>query len=130
MPIQAPGKRAKAGDKITMHCKEAHAPACLVSPKPNSAHVDKFDDATKNYTQTVLINGAQVSTLSTEDGHAQGWGSAVECAENNCGTVPAHSKSILLALINVLGTYIFSFSMDRHQDHLGHTGSELQEYQL
>lgn len=36
------------------------------------------------------MNGKQVSTLSTNDGHALGWGSAVECAEENCGTVPAH----------------------------------------
>lgn len=53
---------------------------------------DKYDDSTGNYTQTVLVNGNTVSTLSTSDGHAQGWGSAVECAETNCGTVPAHSK--------------------------------------
>ncbi|GAB1213714.1 hypothetical protein ATERTT37_002864 [Aspergillus terreus] len=52
---------------------------------------DKFDDSTGNYTQTVLVNNKTVSTLSTSDGHAQGWGSAVECAENNCGTVGAHS---------------------------------------
>lgn len=51
---------------------------------------DKFDDATGNYTQYVSINDKQVATLSTSDGHAQGWGSAVECAENNCGTMPAH----------------------------------------
>jgi hypothetical protein len=37
-----------------------------------------------------LVNGQQVSTLSTSDGQAQGWGSAVECAEDNCGTVAAH----------------------------------------
>jgi hypothetical protein len=39
----------------------------------------------------VLVNGVQVSTLSTSDGEAQGWGSAVECAAEDCGTVPAHS---------------------------------------
>jgi hypothetical protein len=38
------------------------------------------------------VNGQVVSTLSTSDGHAQGWGSAVECAETNCGTVGAHCK--------------------------------------
>jgi hypothetical protein len=54
---------------------------------------DKFDDSTGNYTQTVLVNGETVSTLSTSDGRAQGWGSAVECAEDNCGTMPAHSKN-------------------------------------
>lgn len=63
-------------------------------PHNHSAHTttDKFDDSTGNYTQTVLVNNKTVSTLSTSDGHAQGWGSAVECAENNCGTVGAHCK--------------------------------------
>ena len=51
---------------------------------------DKFDDASGNYTQTVSINGEAVATLSTNSGHAEGWGSAVECAEENCGTVGAH----------------------------------------
>ncbi|KAI7975556.1 hypothetical protein EIK77_005922 [Talaromyces pinophilus] len=59
--------------------------------KTKAASTDKYDDTTGNYTQTVLVNGNTVSTLSTSDGHAQGWGSAVECAETNCGTVPAHS---------------------------------------
>lgn len=38
----------------------------------------------------MLLNDESVSTLSTSDGRAQGWGSAVECAEENCGTVAAH----------------------------------------
>ncbi|KAF3399857.1 hypothetical protein F1880_008167 [Penicillium rolfsii] len=71
MPVQGDSSTANAGDKVTMHYK--------------------FDDSTGNYTQTVLVNGEVVSTLSTSDGRAQGWGSAVECAENNCGTVPAHT---------------------------------------
>lgn len=53
---------------------------------------DKYDDSTGNYTQRVLVNGKTISTLSTSVGYAQGWGSAVECAETNCGTVPAHCK--------------------------------------
>lgn len=61
---------AGAGDEVTMHYK--------------------FDDASGNYTQTVSINGEVVSTLSTSSGKAQGWGSSVECAEENCGTMPAH----------------------------------------
>ncbi|RMY71448.1 hypothetical protein D0863_05142, partial [Hortaea werneckii] len=52
---------------------------------------DEYQDDSGNYTQTVSLNGHVVSTLSTSDGHAQGWGSAVECAETNCGTVSAHS---------------------------------------
>jgi hypothetical protein len=53
---------------------------------------DKYDDSTGNYTQYVSINGNQVHTLSTSDGYALGFGSAVECAETNCGVVPAHSE--------------------------------------
>ncbi|KAF2638842.1 hypothetical protein P280DRAFT_430296 [Massarina eburnea CBS 473.64] len=70
MPVQAEGSTAKAGDKITMHYV--------------------FSDSTGNYTQYVLLNGNQVSTLSTEDGQAQGFGSAVECAATDCGSMPAH----------------------------------------
>ncbi|KAJ4355057.1 hypothetical protein N0V95_003275 [Ascochyta clinopodiicola] len=70
MPVQTEGTDAVASDKITMHYK--------------------FDDASGNYTQYVSINDKQLPTLSTSDGQAQGWGSAVECAENNCGTMPAH----------------------------------------
>lgn len=51
---------------------------------------DEYDASTGNYTQTVSLNGAVVSTLSTSDGYAEGWGSAVECAASDCGTVPAH----------------------------------------
>lgn len=56
---------------------------------------DKFDDASQNYTQTVSINDKVVATLSTKDGEAQGWGSAVECAAEDCGTVGAHCKLTL-----------------------------------
>ncbi|KAH8596233.1 hypothetical protein B0O99DRAFT_686276 [Bisporella sp. PMI_857] len=71
MPVQGPPVRAAIGAQVTMHYK--------------------FNDATQNYTQTVQVNGNTVGTLSTKDGHALGWGSAVECAATNCGTVPAHS---------------------------------------
>ncbi|KAJ4314238.1 hypothetical protein N0V94_006546 [Neodidymelliopsis sp. IMI 364377] len=70
MPVQTDGTNAVEGEKITMHYK--------------------FDDASGNYTQYVSINGNQIATLSTNDGQAQGWGSSVECAEDNCGTMPAH----------------------------------------
>lgn len=65
--------------------------------------VDQYVASTGNYTQTVSLNGAVVSTLSTSDGEAEGWGSAVECAADNCGTVPAHRKFpnfVLLLLSN------------------------------
>ncbi|KAF4154037.1 hypothetical protein CNMCM6936_006341 [Aspergillus lentulus] len=70
-PLQGKSAPAKPGDHVTMHYK--------------------YDDASGNYTQTLSVNGKVVSTLSTSDGHAQGWGSAVECAANDCGTVGAHS---------------------------------------
>lgn len=72
-----------------MHCKHVIQQICKIEL---IRCADKFDDSTGNYTQTVLVNDKIVSTLSTSDGHAQGWGSAVECAEENCGTVPAHCK--------------------------------------
>ncbi|KPM36570.1 hypothetical protein AK830_g10002 [Neonectria ditissima] len=68
--VQGESSTAVAGDQVTMHYK--------------------FDDDSGNYTQIVSVNGQEVSTLSTSDGHAQGFGSSVECAEENCGTVPAH----------------------------------------
>ncbi|KAF2011626.1 hypothetical protein BU24DRAFT_285463 [Aaosphaeria arxii CBS 175.79] len=80
MPVQTPGTPAVAGNKITMHYK--------------------FDDASGNYTQLVSINGKQVAELSTSSGHAEGWGSAVECAENNCGTVGAHSWTDTKIILN------------------------------
>ncbi|KAF2131804.1 hypothetical protein P153DRAFT_395105 [Dothidotthia symphoricarpi CBS 119687] len=70
MPVQTEPTTAKEGDKITMHYK--------------------FDDKSGNYTQYVLVNNKQVATLSTSDGHAMGWGSAVECAADDCGTMLAH----------------------------------------
>ncbi|KAK3900311.1 hypothetical protein C8A05DRAFT_45819 [Staphylotrichum tortipilum] len=71
MPVQSESTTAYPGDQVTMHYK--------------------FDDATGNYTQYVSVNGNLVRTLSTSDGRALGFGSAVECAESNCGIVPAHT---------------------------------------
>ncbi|KAH6880352.1 hypothetical protein B0T10DRAFT_519287 [Thelonectria olida] len=81
MPVEGQHSTAVAGDKVTMHYK--------------------YNDSTGNYTQTVSVNGKTVSTLSTSDGHAQGWGSAVECAENNCGTVPAHKWTNTKIILDV-----------------------------
>jgi hypothetical protein len=75
--------------------------------------IDKYNDATRKFDQTVSINGAIVSTLSTSEfpfyytyhcnilliiilgsGQAQGWGTAVECQADACkGTAAAHGKS-------------------------------------
>ncbi|KAF2162456.1 hypothetical protein M409DRAFT_27080 [Zasmidium cellare ATCC 36951] len=49
-----------------------------------------YNSGTGNYTQYLSQNGNVVSTLSTSDGQAQGWGTATECADDNCGTFPAH----------------------------------------
>ncbi|KAI0152675.1 hypothetical protein GGR57DRAFT_503538 [Xylariaceae sp. FL1272] len=70
-PVYSDSTAASAGNEITMHYT--------------------YDDSTGNYTQAVSINGNQVATLSTSDGYAQGYGTAVECAAEDCGTVPAHS---------------------------------------
>ncbi|KAK5679418.1 hypothetical protein LTS10_008235 [Elasticomyces elasticus] len=50
----------------------------------------KYNDATKQIDQTVSVNGAVVSTLSTTSGVGAGWGTAMECQSVNCGTVPEH----------------------------------------
>ncbi|KAF7198217.1 hypothetical protein HII31_00573 [Pseudocercospora fuligena] len=50
----------------------------------------KYNDDTAKYDQTISLNGTAVSTISTDSGKAQGWGTAVECQQAACGTVPAH----------------------------------------
>jgi hypothetical protein len=90
MPVQGPSAAAQATDHITMHCKQYNL--FVLGSVSDNSFADKYDDSTGNYTQTVSLNGNTVSTLSTSDAHAQGWGSAIECAANDCGTMPAHSK--------------------------------------
>ncbi|PSR97221.1 hypothetical protein BD289DRAFT_339109, partial [Coniella lustricola] len=70
---QAVGSTGGAGTAVTFHYK--------------------YDDSTGNYTQNVIVGGSVISTLSTSDGQAEGWGSAVECAASDCGTVGAHTWS-------------------------------------
>jgi hypothetical protein len=70
---------------------------------------DVYNDATQQYDQSVAIDGTVVSTLSTgkflhnpwrckglivaASGHAEGWGTAVECQDAACvGKVDAHGK--------------------------------------
>ncbi|GME33922.1 hypothetical protein L218DRAFT_991829 [Neofusicoccum parvum] len=69
--ISGPRSNSRPGDQVTMHYR--------------------FDDATGNYTQVVSVNGVSVSQISTNSGHAQGWGTALECTTRPCGSVPAHS---------------------------------------
>lgn len=80
----------------------------LVSRLCSSQWVDQYVSSTGNYTQTVYLNGVVVSTLSTSDGEAEGWGSAVECASDNCGTVPAHSEFLEFVLLLLSNWPIFS----------------------
>ncbi|GCB25453.1 hypothetical protein AAWM_08338 [Aspergillus awamori] len=81
-PIYGDGQAdGTKGDKVTIHYK--------------------FDGSTGSYTQTVLINGKTASTLSTSDGKALGWGSAVECAEDNCDTVGDHSWTNATIILDV-----------------------------
>jgi hypothetical protein len=96
---------AGAGAQVTMKC-EFLIPSLsryLVDTFP-----DKYNDSTKKYDQTVYVNGAVVSTLSTgklsivsqfpctqlrhiaASGVAQGWGTAAECQAAACGTYAAH----------------------------------------
>ncbi|VUC31906.1 unnamed protein product [Clonostachys rosea] len=80
-PVQGDEAPAVAGDKITMHYK--------------------YNDSTKQYDQTTQINGVTVSTLSTTDGYAQGWGSAVECAAEDCGSMGAHTWTDTKIILDV-----------------------------
>ncbi|WZH46997.1 uncharacterized protein QYS62_008127 [Fusarium acuminatum] len=45
-----------------------------------------YNDATNQYDQTVSIDGTVVSSLFTDiaSGHAEGWGTAVECQDDAC----------------------------------------------
>ncbi|KAF4966872.1 hypothetical protein FSARC_5485 [Fusarium sarcochroum] len=72
---------ADAGDKLTMHYV--------------------YNDSTDKYDQTVTINGNVVSEISTSSGHAEGWGTAVECQDDACvGTVDAHEYLDTTIILN------------------------------
>ncbi|KAF7118662.1 hypothetical protein CNMCM5793_008200 [Aspergillus hiratsukae] len=72
---------ANPGDKLTMHYK--------------------YNDSTGNYDQSVAINGEVVSTLSTNSGQAQGWGTAVECQDDACySTTAAHQYLDTTIILN------------------------------
>ncbi|KAM0239569.1 hypothetical protein ACHAP5_008215 [Fusarium lateritium] len=60
-----------------------------------------YNDATNEYDQTVSIDGTVVSSLSTASGHAEGWGTAVECQDDACvGTVEAHEYLDTTIILN------------------------------
>lgn len=84
---------AAPGAKVTMHCKlNCPFPSHFLPIRPLCVLtlLDKYNDATAKYDQTVSLNGKVVSKLSTDSGKAQGWGTAVECQSAACGTAPAH----------------------------------------
>ncbi|KAH6700654.1 hypothetical protein DL95DRAFT_429847 [Leptodontidium sp. 2 PMI_412] len=63
--------KANPGDQVTYHYK--------------------YNTATAKTDQTVSVNGNVVSTLSTSSGKGGlGWGTAMECQQATCGTVPTH----------------------------------------
>ncbi|KAK0221189.1 hypothetical protein EDD85DRAFT_263663 [Armillaria nabsnona] len=52
----------------------------------------KYDESTESYTQKVTVNGKVISTITTSDGKAIGWGTAVECQDDACnGTSTTHT---------------------------------------
>ncbi|KAJ4251470.1 hypothetical protein NW762_011455 [Fusarium torreyae] len=60
-----------------------------------------YNDSTGKYDQTVALNGKVVSSLSTSSGHAEGWGTAVECQDDACvGTVAAHQYLDTTIILN------------------------------
>jgi len=63
--------------------------------------IDIYNDKTTAYDQTVSLNGKAVSTLSTKDGKAQGWGTAIECQQAACGTIGAHQYLDTTILMDV-----------------------------
>ncbi|KAL4781978.1 hypothetical protein BJX76DRAFT_306776 [Aspergillus varians] len=60
-----------------------------------------YNDDTAQYDQNVYINGELVSTLSTTSGHAEGWGTAVECQDDACDiTVAKHQYLDTTVVLN------------------------------
>ncbi|PBK59181.1 hypothetical protein ARMSODRAFT_923109, partial [Armillaria solidipes] len=52
----------------------------------------KYNESTESYTQKVTVNGEVISTITTSDGKAIGWGTAVECQDDACnGTSTTHT---------------------------------------
>ncbi|KAK3658494.1 hypothetical protein LTR56_001905 [Elasticomyces elasticus] len=67
-----------------------HGKTIGANPDDHVTYDYKYNDATKEIDQTVSVNGAIVSTLSTTSGVGAGWGTAMECQQDKCGTVPEH----------------------------------------
>jgi hypothetical protein len=77
MPFEGQSSITVSFDQVTMHCKRLLLGITILRSKnirTKSRFTDKYGDSTGNYTQTVLVNGQTISTLSTSDGYARGWG--------------------------------------------------------
>lgn len=85
---------ASPGSSVTFHCKLhfcAYSFESAINHLANQlSHTDKYNDATSKYDQTVSVDGKAVSTISTDSGKAEGFGTAVECQQAACGAAPAH----------------------------------------
>ncbi|KAM6510114.1 hypothetical protein FALCPG4_017741 [Fusarium falciforme] len=88
---------AKAGTKLTIHCVFNRPLTCY----DVNMMLDVYNDATSKYDQTVTVGGSVISSLSTSSGHAEGWGTAVECQDDACvGTVAAHQYLDTTIILN------------------------------
>ena len=82
-------------DQVTMHCKRLLLRIIILRPKnirTKARFMDKYDHSTRNYTQTVLVNGKPFPSCLPAMAMPKAGGSAVDCAETNCGTNSAHCK--------------------------------------
>jgi hypothetical protein len=109
---------AAAGAQVKMNC-EFLIPGLSSTCDLADTFPDKYNDSTKRYDQTVYVNGAIISTLSTgelsivsqfpctqlthiaDSGVAQGWGTAAECQAAACGTYAAHEYINTKIIMNV-----------------------------
>ncbi|KAI6873110.1 hypothetical protein KC343_g1406 [Hortaea werneckii] len=74
----------------TLETTQKMGEAVAAEPGSSVTFNYKYNDQTSQYDQTVSLNGEVVSRLSTSSGRAQGWGTAIECQQSACGTVPSH----------------------------------------
>ncbi|GAB1732879.1 hypothetical protein NU195Hw_g7732t1 [Hortaea werneckii] len=74
----------------TLETTQKMGEAVAAEPGSSVTFHYKYNDQTSQYDQTVSLNGEAVSRLSTSSGRAQGLGTAIECQQSACGTVPSH----------------------------------------
>ncbi|KAI7083419.1 hypothetical protein KC356_g7574 [Hortaea werneckii] len=79
----------------TLETTQEMGEAVAAEPGSSVTFHYKYNGQTSQYDQTVSLNGEVVSRLSTSNGKAQGWGTAIECQQSACGTVPSHQYLIM-----------------------------------